>query len=254
MAAAPSPFLARQRRFFGEPDVGHFLWQTQNPYFARTERDLLAGFPMRPAQAVLEVGCGEGGNLVNLLAQADGESRPRLLVGLDLVQAKLGFARAQGVPGRLVCGDALALPFGPGAFDLVLCRDLLHHLEQRDRAVRELRRVLKPGGVLWIVEPNGKNPLIRLHALLRPHERGQLQNSVEGIRTLVARHFPAVAIEVRQPLPVWRLLLHHRFGCPWLGSWRAFAAVMDLWQRLCRALLPPRLWSYIIARAERDPG
>lgn len=249
MPESHSGFLEAQRRFFTEADADHFLWQTQNPYLVRTERALLDGLPAGADQAVLEVGCGEGGNLVNLFAATPGA--PRLLVGVDLFPAKLAFARRRGVPGRLVGADALALPFRDGAFDVILCRDLLHHVEDPGGVLAELRRVSRADGTVWIVEPNGRNPLVGLLALVRPHERGQLRNSPAALRDLVARHFPAVEVEVRQPLPLDRLLLHHRFGLPRLGSWRAFAAAMEAGDRLLRAVWPRRWWAYILVKAGR---
>ncbi|MGH7264019.1 MAG: class I SAM-dependent methyltransferase, partial [Candidatus Rokuibacteriota bacterium] len=211
-----SPFVERQTRFFTEADTGHFFWQTRNPYFARTERALLEGFPVATGDAVLEVGCGEGGNLVNVLAGRG--VQPRLVVGADLFARKLVFAGKQSPGARFVCADAGALPFRDGAFDVVLCRDLLHHLEDREPAVAELRRVARPRGHVWVVEPNGRNALIRLLAVVRPHERGQLRNSPDSLRALLGRHFPGVEVELRQPMPLSRLVLHYQFGFPRLGA------------------------------------
>jgi ubiquinone/menaquinone biosynthesis C-methylase UbiE len=246
MAGHCSTFLERQERFFTEADAGHFFWQTRNPYFARTERDLLVGLPVTTGHAVLEVGCGEGGNLVNVL---DGRAAaPRLAVGLDLFERKLAFARRQGVPALFVCGDARALPFRDGVFDVVLCRDLLHHLEDRDPAVAELRRVARAGATVWVVEPNGRNPLIRLLALVHPHERGQLETSPESLSSLLARHFPRVEIDIRQPMPLYRMLLHYQFGFPRLGSSRLVSALLDATDRVLQAGIPRRWWAYIVAR------
>jgi ubiquinone/menaquinone biosynthesis C-methylase UbiE len=243
-----SRFVEAQERFFQAADAGHFFWQTGNPYFSRTERELLRGLPVRTGDAVLEVGCGEGGNLVNILA--DRSAAPRLVVGVDLFENKLGFARSQGVPARLVRADARALPFRRGAFDVVLCRDLLHHLPDREPAVGELRRVTRAGGAVWVVEPNGRNPLIRLLALVRPHERGQLGNSPESLGTLLGRHFQAVEIELRQPMPFYRLVLHYQFGFPRLGASRLAAAALDAAERCLRALCPRRWWAYIVVRVQ----
>jgi SAM-dependent methyltransferase len=192
-------FRQAQARFFESADAAHFFWQTQGPYFSRTERELLAGFPEAAGLRVLELGCGEGGNLVNLFGTS--LAPPRLVVGLDLFPRKLAFARIQYPTGRFACGDAGRLPFADAAFDLVLCRDLLHHLEDPEPALRELLRVLGPGGRIWIVEPNGRNPMIALLALVRPHERGQLGTTPRGMRTLAERHFADVTVETRQPLP-----------------------------------------------------
>ncbi len=246
-----SQFLEHQHHFFKDADVGHFFWQTENPYFAQTERGLLEGFPVRSGQTVLELGCGEGGNLVNILKS--NRAVPRIVVGVDLFERKLVFANKQSVPGRFVCGDALVLPFQNAVFDLILCRDLLHHLEDRESCLRELRRVSKAGATIWIIEPNGKNPLIRLLALVRPHERGQLQNSIVSIKDLVACHFSRVEIDVRQPFPLYRAILHYQFGFPRLGFSRIFATAMDALERLFQAMFPRRWWAYIIAKVGKEP-
>ena len=245
---ARSQFLKDQHRFFENADIKHFFWQTQNPYFARTERELLAGFPSTSGQTILELGCGEGGNLVNLFATAPAAARR--VVGLDLFHRKLLFAREQCAAGRFICGDAGCLPFHEATFDLILCRDLIHHLPDPEPTIRELRRVLKRGATLWIIEPNGKNPLIRMLALVRPHERGQLRNSIESLSALLARYFPRVEIDVRQPLPVHRAILHYQYGFPSLGFYRAFATVMDAWDRMFQGVLPRRWWAYIVAKVE----
>jgi SAM-dependent methyltransferase len=248
-AARRGRFRERQQRFFHEADEGHFRWQTESAYFAKTERDLLGGFPLAAGAAVLEVGCGEGGNLLNLLRTAP--SAPGVVVGVDLFERKLAFASRQGIAARFVCGDALGLPLRDEAFDVILCRDVLHHLDDPSQALRELRRVAKPEATVWIVEPNGRNPLISLLALVRPHERGQMRNSVASLRDLAARHFPRVDIEVRQPLPLHRVVLHHKLGISALDRCAIVAGLLDAWDRLFRVIWPRRLWAYIVVKTER---
>jgi SAM-dependent methyltransferase len=244
--AAPIEFLERQRRFFTPADPAHFAWQTRHPYFAGTERALLDGVPLDAEAAVLEVGCGEGGNLVNVVATA--RVVPRLLVGADLFEDKVRFARRHVPPARFVCGDALTLPFRDGSFDVILCRDLLHHLAAPERAVAELRRVCRVGGNVWVVEPNGRNPLVQLLALLRPHERGQLRNSARRLRALLAPHFRQIDLEVRQPLPLYRMLLHYQYGLPALGRSRMITTMLSAVDRVLHAVWPRGAWAYIIVK------
>jgi ubiquinone/menaquinone biosynthesis C-methylase UbiE len=241
-------FRDLQRSFFEHADVEHFQWQTTNPLIAATERELLAGFPFPPRGAVLEVGCGEGGNLVNLGAVV--RSDARLVVGMDLFERKVAFGQRQVATARFVCGDALALPFKDESFDAVLCRDLLHHLEDRGPAIAELRRICKPGGDLWILEPNGRNLLMILLATIRPHERGLLQNSGDRLGTLVADHFAGPRVEVRQPMPIYRLVLHQRFGLPRLGEHRLARSLMLGFERAIGAVLPRRWWAYILVKVK----
>ena len=243
-----SGFLERQRAFFREADGAHFAWQTGNAYFARTEQALIAPLGAPGEGLFLEVGSGEGGNLANLFGRGGTAARPT--VGVDLFERKLAFAQAAGVPGTFVCADATALPFKDGSASVVLCRDLLHHLEEPDRALAELRRVTRPGGQVWVVEPNGRNPLIALLALVRPHERGQLRNSRGRLRALVGRHFGdgggggaaapadlprAAASSIRAAA------LSEARGCL-LSSWTPGSGSGErLW--------PRALWAYVIVRA-----
>lgn len=241
-------FRHQQRSFFENADVEHFHWQTANPLIAATERELLAGFPFPPRGTVLEVGCGEGGNLANLAAAV--RSDARLVVGMDLFERKVAFGQRQVATARFVCGDALALPFKDGSFDAVLCRDLLHHLEDRGPAIAELRRICKPGGDLWILEPNGRNPLMILLATVRPHERGLLRNSSDRLRNLVAEHFAGPRVEVRQPMPIYRLVLHQKFGLPRLGEHRVARSLMIGLERAIGTVLPRRWWGYILVKVK----
>jgi SAM-dependent methyltransferase len=180
-------------------------------------------------------------------------TRPRLIVGLDRFEAKLAFARQHARGVQFVCADAGTLPFRAGAFDAVLCRDVLHHLEDREAAVGELRRVARQGAVVWVVEPNGRNPLVKLLALVRPHERGQLANTPRSLRGLLAKHFPNVEVELRQPMPIHRLLLHYEYGAPRLGRSVVMGTLLDAGEMVLRTVIPRRWWAYIIARARREP-
>jgi len=247
MADPNERFREDQQRFFQTADERHFRWQTTNPYVARTERDLLRGFPIASGTRILEVGCGEGGNLTNLLRRDLPHSS---VVGVDLFEQKVAFASKADIPAIFVCGDALDLPFKDSAFDLVLCRDVLHHVQNRERALHELRRVCRPGGVVWIVEPNGRNPLMWLLAVIRPHERGLLKNSTVSLRRLVTPVFPKATYTARQPMPIYRALLHYQFGLPALGTYQLFARGMDAWDALARRLVPQSLWSYVIIAAD----
>ena len=102
------------------------------------------------ACAVLEVGCGTGviaGELARL-----GSAR---VVGLDIDPEMLAFARRQRGSVAYVQGDAHALPFPGGSFDVVVCHYLLLWLADPVQAVREMARVVRPGGrVLACAEPD----------------------------------------------------------------------------------------------------
>ena len=91
---------------------------------------------------VLDCGCGTGYNLATLL-------RPRgRAFGFDLTPAGLALARAAGVP--LARANMSAIPFQSGRFDLVTSFDVMQYLDDDYAVMKEMARVLKPGGGLVV--------------------------------------------------------------------------------------------------------
>jgi SAM-dependent methyltransferase len=242
-------FVARQRAHFADADREHFAWQTEAPGFAAREaafvRELLAG----TARPLLEIGCGEGANLLHLGATDPAGGR---CVGIDGFVRKLAFA-ARAVPGPgFVCADAGRLPFADGTFATVLIRDVLHHLPEPDATLREACRVLAAGGAFVLVEPNARNPLIRLQMLLVPAERGAARSDAAWLDGLLAGlPLAARSLEAAAPLPLDRVVLHHRFGAPRLGASRTVRGTLDALERVAGRVLPRSRWSYIVVRARR---
>jgi SAM-dependent methyltransferase len=93
----------------------------------------------------LTAGCGTGINLKYLQILGD-------VYGLDNSKNALKFSRIRGLHS-LVCGSVDKLPFKNELFDLVLALDVIEHMDEDISAVRELNRVLKPGGRLIIAVP-----------------------------------------------------------------------------------------------------
>jgi len=90
---------------------------------------------------VLEVGCGWG-ELAEWIARDTGAE----VVAVDLSPRMVELARRRGVDARV--GDAEQLPFADGEFDAAVAAWMLYHVPNRDRAIAELARVLRPGGRL----------------------------------------------------------------------------------------------------------
>src|SRR5262245_19752088 len=62
---------------------------------------------------------------------------------------------------QLVCGDVFTLPFAPATFDCVVANSVLHHFPDLSSAIREIGRMLRPGGIYVGREPNFDNPIVR---------------------------------------------------------------------------------------------
>jgi|GEM_PF-77361 SAM-dependent methyltransferase len=105
------------------------------------------GFGPRTDLRILDAGCGTGGNAIFL-------QRYGRVVGIDLAADAITLGN-QRLPGQLLRGSVLELPFADGSFDLVTSFDVLYHRAVPDEqpALRETARVLKPNGRLLIRLP-----------------------------------------------------------------------------------------------------
>jgi demethylmenaquinone methyltransferase/2-methoxy-6-polyprenyl-1,4-benzoquinol methylase len=118
-----------------------------------------AGAVVRPGDRVLDVCCGTG-DLAVAAHEAGGK-----VTGLDFSEPML--ERARGKSGEIdwIAGDALAMPFADGSFDVVTVGFGVRNFEELPRGLAELRRVLRPGGRLAVLE------ITRPEGLLAPFYR-----------------------------------------------------------------------------------
>jgi ubiquinone/menaquinone biosynthesis C-methylase UbiE len=100
---------------------------------------------------LLDAGCGNGYGL-ELLAKT---FEPRRLVGFDLMPEQIERARRRGLAAEISVGDITAIAEPDATFDGVFVFGILHHVPAWRDALRELARVLKPGGVLLVEEIHG---------------------------------------------------------------------------------------------------
>ena len=103
---------------------------------------------LRPGMRLLDCGCGPGSITLGLAAAV----APAPVVGVDLNAADIAAARAlatrRGVSNvSFVVASVYALPFPDATFDAAFAHALLQHLGEPGRALKEVRRVLRPGGV-----------------------------------------------------------------------------------------------------------
>lgn len=116
---------------------------------------------------ILDVCCGAGLYL-SLLKQ---RVRPQNLYGVDISWEMLKVSRSQ--TARLQQSSAYALPFADESFDWVTCSSALHHLEDLPSVLREIYRVLKPGG-RFLSDYDNNVHFAWFHNALRKLRRGML--------------------------------------------------------------------------------
>jgi SAM-dependent methyltransferase len=109
----------------------------------------LAQFERWAGRDVLEVGCGiatDGMRFVRAGAR---------YTGIDFSDTALELARhrveREGASARFMHGSAAQLPFPDGSFDLVYSNGVIHHIPETGQAIREIRRVLRPGGTALVM-------------------------------------------------------------------------------------------------------
>jgi SAM-dependent methyltransferase len=238
-------FVHAQQRYWRGADSVRFDWQTRNPVLARREAALAQRVLAQAGERLLEIGCGEGANLHHL--RADGARR----FGVDFSCEKASFAR-NATGASTVTADGARLPFTDGCFDVVLIRDVLHHVPEPQTVLAEARRVLRPGGRILLVEPNRNSPLIWAQALMVPAERAVLRSTAARLGgQLAAAGFVVARHSYEQPFPIERILLHPTIGLPSLASLPLVERGLGLVEALARRLLPARAWMYLVFEAER---
>ena len=148
-------------------------------YIAAAER-------LPPDATVLEIGTGEGygGNLLR--------TKGLHLIGTDLSMQALRHAREVYARIPFCAADGMALPFPAAMFDAIVSFQVVEHVPQVSRYLREAGRVLKPGGLLILTTPNRN---LRLLPFQRPWNPYHLREyTARGLARALQRHFRQVAI------------------------------------------------------------
>jgi demethylmenaquinone methyltransferase/2-methoxy-6-polyprenyl-1,4-benzoquinol methylase len=154
----------------------------------RRWRRLTAEAVVAPGDEVLDACCGTG-DLALAAERAGGR-----VTGLDFSERMLERARRKSASVRWVRGDALALPFADGSFDAATVGFGIRNVDDVEAALRELVRVLRPGGRLGCLE------ITRPRGLLRPFFRLWF----DGLVPLAGKVLPGGAAYTYLPASVRR--------------------------------------------------
>ena len=121
--------------------------ELSNFYFNRIKaiRRSLVGYSFKK---VLDAGCGDGeiGRLLKEQLEID-------VYGIDISRKGVALAKQKGLHAK-VADMSVAIPFADNMFDLVLSSATIEHVINPDKFLKEIRRVLKPNGILLVSTPN----------------------------------------------------------------------------------------------------
>ena len=167
---------------------------------------------LAPGSRVLDVGCG-GGRHIRATRSLTGVTAVALDFGkkeiadtaaslreLDALPPEAGGSVPDAGPWTAFQGSVYDLPFASGAFDCVIISEVLEHLAEDERALREVSRVLRPGGVLAVSVPRTGPEAVcwalshRYRNTPGGHVRIYLRSTIEGLLTrcgyqIFASHF-----------------------------------------------------------------
>lgn len=136
---------------------------------------------------LVEFGCGDG-FLVEQVTAAFPETEVH---AIDISHTALERARRRAPDSRLIQSDALTTPLAAQAFDIALCSEVLEHVPDDSGLLREILRVLRPGGYLVLTTPNlftarnllrkliGREPKIEIFEHLREYSYPEIVTGIE---------------------------------------------------------------------------
>ncbi len=155
-------------------------------------------------QSILDVGCGEGFILERLREDKIGEE----LTGIDFSRNAIQIGKKMHPALSLKRGTIYNIPFKPNSFDLVICSEVLEHLEHPEKALSEIQRVTKNNCIISVPH----EPWFMLANLMRAKNISRWGNDIEhiqhwsnrGINAMVGKYFNVK--DIKNPFP-WTLLV-----------------------------------------------
>lgn len=174
---------------------------------------------VKPEDEILEVGCG-GGHILKMFPEAN-------LTGLDVSGCMLEKARNNltGYNVQLLKGEMHELDLADQTFDKVICSEVLEHVEHPEEILKQIRRVLKPGGIAVITLPND-NMIRQIQSVIRYSGLSKLPVfnriawggdeyhlhiwKVREMRTMISNHLTLLQ---QRSIPVPLMPIRYAFKC-----------------------------------------
>ncbi|HLQ38308.1 MAG TPA: class I SAM-dependent methyltransferase [Planctomycetota bacterium] len=186
---------------FARLEDTHFWFVSRRRIFFDLLDRTLAG---RTDLRVLEIGCGAGGMMGPMRRYGE-------VHGIDIDREYVRHCKDRGFT-RVLCASGYELPFADGSFDLVTLFDTMEHIPDDKKALVEVKRVLKPGGMLFVSVPAyqflwSQNDTVAHH--FRRYTAPRLRAVVQaaGLRPLRVSYFNTLLLPLIVPVVLWQKLL-----------------------------------------------
>jgi ubiquinone/menaquinone biosynthesis C-methylase UbiE len=155
---------------------------------------MAARLDIRPGDGVLDVGTGTGVFVPYLLQKIGDAGR---LVCLDFAEEMLRQARLKGFTGNIDyrCADIEDSRLPDASFDAVVCYSVFPHFQDKPKALREINRLLRPGGRVFICHTSGRRTINKIHRSLPEVRDHLLPGSAEMLRLLSGAGFEDIVID-----------------------------------------------------------
>lgn len=129
-----------------------------DPAFAKRAEFIFQAVEEKKPKKILEVGCGRGFYL-QALSLFD---FPKEIQGIDISEEYVKKAKKNCSDKRvsITQGSVYSLPYDKESYDLIICSEVLEHLDNQEKGLSEIRRVLKKGGNILITVPNERFPFL----------------------------------------------------------------------------------------------
>jgi SAM-dependent methyltransferase len=205
---------------------------------------VIAGMQLPAETRILDAGCGSGRNMPELARYGE-------VTGIELSDISVALARERHI-GEVLHGSILDTPFIADSFDLVVCLDVVEHLQDDVGALRELRRVVTPNGSLLVTVPAYER-LWSTHDEINHHYRRYNRNTLlqaaqeAGWRCVFTTHFNSLLLPVATLLRALDRLNTHATESS-LDLWLPPAPLNSLLQ------LPLNLEAALIGKGLRIPA
>lgn len=156
----------RDHPVFHSFSLRYFYWLRREQITNRLKRVVACGFK------ILDVGCGEGDILFYLKKHS--LIKDYYSCGIDASEISVGIALDRNAlindpQIELKVMDANKIDYPSNTFDVVICLEVIEHIKEPDKVIREIARVLKAHGIAFFSTPNNENRIIR--SLIKPFRK-----------------------------------------------------------------------------------